>query len=206
MLSVLLVLLAGQEAAQTAVVNPAPVVEAAPQAADDLPIYRPREKIDGFSEAGDAAGHTGRVTVETVVQPDGSKGPVTVIASSRSDLLDAAAIETIAGATIRGRPEASRFQIVVEFLPSDIINMKCDEFARQVRWSQSAWPEAGPKETGIYTMSVGLMAILASQDGAGVEAMLRPAREMEGLWPRILADCERQPNRPYIQVLAGRFR
>lgn len=202
MLSILLVLLAGQDPAPAAAADPAPVVEAAPA---ELPIVRVPREVDGYSEAGWAAGHTGDVVVEVPVQPDGAKGAVTVVESSRSDLLDAEAVRMITEATLRPPAEASRYRFTVRFNPVDVLHMKCEAFVRNNRWLQTTWPETPTKDLPIYSMSVGAMVILGSDRG-GMDAMLRPAREMEGKWPRLISDCERQPNRVYLQVLAGHFR
>jgi TonB family protein len=184
-------------------VDSSSVVE--PVIAPELPVRRHPRAVDGYSEAGDAAGHTGRVIVETIVQPDGTIGPVTVVQSSRSDLLDAEAIQTIATARIAGRPDPIRYHIVVNFNPTGILDMKCEEFTRQVRWYQSVWPESSPGDMTIYTMSVGAMALVARERSGSVDAMLAPARKMEAEWPGLMADCERQPNRVYLQVLNARL-
>lgn len=203
MIATLVMLLAWQEPlATTQEAVPLAEAVAASSDAQELRIHRQR-RIDGFSEAGDAAGHTGEVIVEVIVQPDGSMGPVTVVESSRSELLDAEAIRLIATARITARSEPMRYHIPVEFLPSGILDMKCDEFTRQVRWHQSVWPEAEPKAMKIYTMSVGAMTAIAPN--TSVDAMLGPVRRMDGAWPGIIADCERQPDAVYLRVLNARI-
>lgn len=201
MISVLMASVFREPAARPADTSPVPEAVSAPE----LPVHRLPRPVDGFSEAGDAAGHTGRVVVEIIVQPDGTIGPVTVVQTSRSELLDAEAVSGIASARITGRPQPMRYHIVVNFNPTGILDMKCDEFTRQVRWYQSAWPDSSPRDMTIYTMSVGTMALVARERSGDLEAMLAPARRMDAEWPRLIADCERQPDRIYVQVLNARL-
>jgi len=201
---ILLLLLTGQDPALPVALEPAPpVVEAAVPAAPEaaLPV-RPVRPVSGYSEAGLAAGHTGTAVVEVDVQPDGTKGQVAIAVSSRSDLLDAEAISMITGATLRPQAVPTRYRIEVKFDPSNFLEMKCRDFALQSRWFAATWPEKSPTETTLYRASVGAMTLVAMNGGAaGVEA-LRPVREMEAQWPRLIVECEREPDRPYLQMLA----
>lgn len=206
MFSIVLALLTVQDPAGP--VAPAPVApsvaETAPAA---LPVVRVRP-IETHSEAGMAAGHSGSAIVEVDVQPDGTKGEVLLVGSSRSDILDAEAVSLITEATLRAPASASRYRIEVAFKPYNYLEMTCRSFALHARWFQQTWPERSVKDSALYTASVGLMTLaLMGEGGTGnVQAMLRPAREMEATWPRLISECERQPNRPYGQVLARLMR
>ena len=83
MLTLLLALIALQDAPTVPAETGPPLVE----------IPGP---IERRAPAAEALGHTGDVTVEVVVQRDGSQGPVTVVESSRSALLDAEAARLVA--------------------------------------------------------------------------------------------------------------
>ena len=50
--------------------------------AAELPLVEIPGPIERRAREAEALGHTGDVTLEVVVQPDGSKGPVTVVASA----------------------------------------------------------------------------------------------------------------------------
>lgn len=212
MLSIVMMALALQDAGAAAEA-PAAQAQAAQeqaQAAAEAPaaprVVSARRPIDGYSEAGDAAGHTGEVVVEADVLPDGRFGPATVVASSRSPLLDAEAVEIMTEARVAAPAEPYRLRATINFNPTDILNMKCDEMVRQVRWYEAAWPERDFKAPTIYTMSVGLLAIVHMGESSDVREMLAGARKVEQAWPQIVADCERQPSRPYMQVLGARTR
>lgn len=206
MLSILLALLTVQDPADpVAAVPGAPAVsEAVAEAttvAAVLPVVRVRP-VETHSEAGMAVGHTGSAIVEVDIQPDGTKGAVMLVESSRSDILDAEAVSLITEATLRAPPTASRYRIEVAFKPYNFLEMTCRSFALQARWFQQTWPEKSVKDTTLYTASVGLMTVAAMGRGGGTEQMLRATRGMEATWPRLITECERQPDRPYGQVLA----
>lgn len=195
MISILLLMLAAQDPAPVPVETPPPAVEAT--ALPGLPLVTVRP-IETHSDAGLAVGHAGSVFVEVDVQPDGTKGEVALVESSRSDILDAEAVALVSGATLRGQAEPTRYRIEVKFEPYNFLEMNCRSFALQARWFQTTWPEKDVKDTTLYTASVGLVTIM---NQGGPTAMLRGVREMPAKWPRIISECERQPNRPYAQVL-----
>ena len=158
MFSILLALLAVQDPVAPAPVA-APVAEVVTEAAASpaaLPVVRVRP-IETNSEAGMAAGHSGSATVEVDMQPDGTRGEVLLVESSRSDILDAEAISLITGATLRAPESASRYRIEVVFQPYGFLEMTCRSFALQARWFQQTWPEKSVKDSTLYTASVGLM-------------------------------------------------
>lgn len=199
MISILLLMLAAQDPAPAPADAPQAAVEA--PAAPGLPLLTVRP-IKTNSEAGQAVGHAGSIFVEVDVQPDGTKGEVALVESSRSDILDAEAVALISGATLRGQAEPRRYRIEVKFEPYNFIEMSCRTFALHARWFEATWPEKEAKDTTLYTASVGLVTIMGMNQGGGnTTEMLRGVREMPAKWPRIVSECERQPNRPYAQVL-----
>lgn len=203
MFLILMMLLAPQDApvAAPALLEPDVVVaEQAVTAPVILPVVTVRP-VKTNSEAGMAVGHTGPVIVEVDVQPDGTKGAVVVAETSRSDILDAEAVSMITDATLRPPATASRYRIEVVFEPYNFLEMTCRSFALQARWFQQTWPEKSVKDTTLYTASVGIVSLAAMGRNAGTDAVLRGARQMEATWPRLITECERQPNRPYAQVL-----
>lgn len=201
MISILLTL-AAQDPAPAPGETPPPVVEApAAEGASPLPLITVRP-IETNSDAGLAVGHTGSVFVEVDVQPDGTKGEVALVESSRSEILDAEAVALVSGATLRGQAEPTRYRIEVKFEPYNFLEMTCRDFALQARWFERTWPEKDVKDTTLYTASVGLVTIMSmNEGGSNSMAMLRGVREMPAKWPRVVSECERQPNRRYGQVL-----
>jgi len=185
---------------------PASSATAGPLAEAPRVVVR-REPLVSFSERGDAAGHTGRATVEATLGTDGKFTDAVVVESGRSEFLDSDAIQTVLDAGVGRNPaEAMRVRMSVEFRPTDALTMKCDEFTRQVRWYEAAWPERTFKDTIIYVMTLGYEFLLTRQAGANVNDSLSLARTFEPAFERTLAECERYPNRGYLDVLHRQMR
>jgi TonB family protein len=205
-ISILMLMLAAQDPAPAALPEPAtPVAEAMVDAPAALPVLTVRP-VETSSEAGQAAGHFGSVIVELDMQPDGTKGEVTVAETSRSELLDAEAVSLISDARLRPPATATRYRIEVEFQPYNVLQMNCRDFSRHALWFQQTWPDKNVKDTSLYSMSTGAMTALAMNRPGGAMEMLRPTREMEATWPRLITECERQPDQRYLRVLAVMMR
>lgn len=172
-------------------------------AAVDLPLVEIAGPIERSAPEAEALGHVGNVTLEVVVQPDRSKGPVTVVSSSRSDLLDTEAAQLVAEADFRAPAEATRYRVTIGFQGADDA-MSCRSMARQVRWFEQTWPERPRQEMPVFKMSSGLLLF-----GWAPEAPTRESartavnleRRFEAEFLDLVAACERQPERPYYPML-----
>ncbi|MEY4556279.1 MAG: Gram-negative bacterial TonB protein C-terminal [Pseudomonadota bacterium] len=167
------------------------------------PLVEIPRPIERRAPEAEALGHTGDVTVEVVVQPDGSKGPVTVVETSRSDLLDAEAARLVAEAGFRAPAEATRYRVTVGFQGADEA-LTCAAMARQVRWFQQAWPERPLKEMALYQMSSGILLVAGapatpSRDSVRAAINLRERLEVE--FPMLADQCEREPERAWYPML-----
>lgn len=190
MLPVLLALIALQDA-------PAVPTEAGP------PLVEIPGPIERRAPEAEALGHTGDVTVEVVVQPDGSKGPVTVVETSRSDLLDAEAARLVAEAGFRAPAEATRYRVTVGFQGADEA-LTCAAMARQVRWFQQTWPERPLTEMPLYSMSSGLLLVAgapAAPSRESVQAAVNLRARLEVEFPMLAEQCEREPERAWYPFL-----
>ena len=188
MLTVLLALIALQDTA--------PVVADPPLVEIPGPIERRAPEAEAF-------GHTGDVTVEVVVQPDGSKGPVTVVESSRSDLLDAEAARLVAEAGFRAPAEATRYRVTVGFQGADEA-LTCAAMARQVRWFQQTWPERPLKDMALFNMSSGILLVAgvpAAPNRDTARAAVTQRQRLEAEFPALADQCEREPDRPWYPML-----
>lgn len=170
-------------------------------------VYPPLVEIPGPIERrapeAEALGHTGDVTVEVVVQPDGSKGPVTVVESSRSDLLDAEAARLVAEAGFRAPAGATRYRVTVGFQGADEA-LTCAAMARQVRWFQQTWPERPLKEMALFNMSSGILLVAgvpAAPNRDTARAAVNQRQRLEAEFPALADQCEREPDRPWYPML-----
>ena len=179
----------------------APVSAVVAEAA--LPLVEIPGPIERRSRAAEAVGHTGDVTLEVVVQPDGSKGPVTVVKSSRSDLLDAEAARLVAEAGFRAPTVATRYRVTVGFQGADEA-LTCAAMTRQVRWFQQVWPDRPLREMPLFYMSSGLLLVAGSpespnRDTAGAAVAL--GQRLEAEFPMLADQCERDPERAWYPLL-----
>ncbi len=177
---------------------------AAPDPDEPLPVVRPRQAVTGQNDEAYALGHTGSVKLRFTVQPDGTRSAPEVIETSRSDLLDADAVALLEGATVKTPETASIYEIEVEYLPYDIVDLKCDSAARQTRWFQETWPQRSIKDMSLYSISSGLMLIGGGELSRGQTA--RNFTEFEAGFLDIIATCEAEPGRRYGDVLGAWMR
>lgn len=162
-----------------------------------------RQTLNGQAPEAEALGHTGKVRLEVTVQPDGTRGPVTVVESARSDLLDQAAIALIEQASIRAPTNPTRYRATVEFTGADE-GITCATMARQVRWYEQAWPERSARDTAIYSMSSGLLLLAGTPDTPSRASAQSAADRMQRLrdnFGQLVEGCEREPERPYFRYL-----
>lgn len=169
----------------------------------DPPLVEIARPIERRAPEAEALGHTGDVTLEVVVQPDGSKGPVTVVESSRSDLLDAEAARLVAEGGFRPPAQATRYRVTVGFQGADD-SLTCAAMARQVRWFQQTWPERPLKDMALYQMSSGILLVagspaLPSRDSA--QAAVNQRQRLEAEFPMLAEQCEREPDRAWYPLL-----
>ncbi|MGH7025836.1 TonB family protein [Brevundimonas sp.] len=165
--------------------------------------------MPGFSEAGKAAGHTGSALIEVSFQPDGAAESVKIVESSRSDLLDAEALAAVGEAKIPAGSEVRRFLLTVQFNPTGILETKCDEFVRQLRWYEAAWPERTREDAPIYTATVGFVVLARSRaEGvrAGLEAAVGQGAKIRSAYDATIEQCESKPQQSYLQLLSRLMR
>lgn len=168
-----------------------------------VPLVEIPGPIERRAPEAEALGHTGDVTVEVVVQPDGSKGPVTVVETSRSELLDAEAARLVAEAGFRPPPEATRYRVTVGFQGADDA-LTCAAMARQVRWFQQTWPERPLKDMALFNMSSGILLVAgapAAPNRETARAAINQRQRLEAEFPALAEQCEREPDRPWYPML-----
>lgn len=174
-----------------------------PPVVAEPPLVEIPGPIERRAPEAEALGHTGDVTVEVVVQPDGSKGPVTVVESSRSDLLDAEAARLVAEAGFRAPAEATRYRVTVGFQGADEA-LTCAAMARQVRWFQQTWPERPLKDMALFNMSSGILLVAgvpAAPNRDTARAAVNQRQRLEAEFPALADQCEREPDRAWYPML-----
>lgn len=180
-----------------------PSDRATPAPVTDPPVVEIPRPIERRAPAAETLGHTGEAMVEVLVRPDGSKGPVTVVQSSRSDLLDAEAARLVAEAGFRAPAGATRYRVTVGFQGADEA-LTCAAMARQVRWFQQTWPERPLKEMALFNMSSGILLVAgvpAAPNRDTARAAVNQRQRLEAEFPALADQCEREPDRPWYPML-----
>lgn len=174
-----------------------------PAASTEPPLVEIPGPLERRAPEAESLGHTGDVTLEIVVQPDGSKGPVMVVVSSRSDLLDAEAARLLAEAGFRAPAQATRYRVTVGFQGADEA-LTCAAMARQVRWFQQAWPERPLKDMALFNMSSGILLVAgvpAAPNRGTARAAVNQRQRLEAEFPALAEQCEREPDRAWYPLL-----
>jgi TonB family protein len=118
------------------------------------------------------AGEYGEVSLRIIVGEDGRVSEPTVVVSSRSALIDAAAMAATAGMRFTpaqdaaGTPIALPIRVSVEFpniTRAGIATYRCDQFARDVDWWQRTWP--ADKRDRIRDTMAGLVVVYDLRNG-----------------------------------------
>lgn len=173
------------------------------QPAVEPAVVELRQTLNGQALEAEALGHTGKVKLEIPVQPDGTKGTAAVVETSRSEMLDQAAIDLLQQANIRAPATPTRYRVTVEFTGADDA-ITCGAMARQVRWYEQAWPERSATDTAIYSMSSGLLLLAGTPDTpsrASVQSVTDRMQRLRDNFGQLVEGCEREPERPYFRYL-----
>lgn len=134
------------------------------------------------------AGHQGTVVVAITVQPDGTLTDARIIESSRSPLLDKAALDATAAATVdlaqRPRkavtvnPEFPFYNVSLVAPARGLAQLTCADFVADVRWFEQAWPERKRQDVRDYQVMLAPFLYAAVQTPTK-EAMLQSGRAIQ---------------------------
>lgn len=178
--------------------------------ADGNPMYA--ERVEPlFSDAARAAGEHGKVVIDGKIGADGGLIDAVVTTSSRSAMLDAAALEAATASRYRpyrdgaGKPIALPVRLPFGFdnyrTPGPgggILRYRCDQFVRDESWWVATWPADEKRE--FYTMMLGLSAL--SQGMLSEPAKLR--EKMAAFDLRYAAaglECAARPEKLFVDVM-----
>lgn len=152
-----------------------------------------------------AAGAHGKVVVTGIIGSDGSVTQARIVTSSRSDLLDAAALDRVRAGRFAPARDADGNAIAVvgsfpfQFSNTDLpgrnfdvlLRYRCDQFVRDQDWWGATWPATARDE--LYTMTLGLKTI-----AGGFKA---DSGDFSKHWADAVEACRKQPDAIFIDVL-----
>ncbi|WP_284125745.1 energy transducer TonB [Parerythrobacter aestuarii] len=160
-------------------------------------------------EEAKALGHHGAVRIAGTIMPDGSIGNAEVSASSRSTILDAAALEAVKGwryaapFDLQGEPASYDVVFALDFgqgkdggsYLSGIETYRCEAFIKEYDWWRSAFPEADPDDYDLRKMLIGaefLVAISKSGDTKGFKDRME---RWNGKFAKTIEGCRKRPRK-----------
>lgn len=150
-----------------------------------------------FPEEARVAGHHGAVIVAVTVAPSGTITDVAVTTSSRSPLLDAAAIDAARRSTFKagispgGEPVSGTVTLRYDFDDRAFDTYRCDQAVRDFAWWSSAWPDRDDVLKHRIGMQAWARALLKS--GYSPRASEKASRIFEQGWGKALATCSATP-------------
>ncbi|WP_419319400.1 energy transducer TonB [Caulobacter sp. ErkDOM-E] len=156
-----------------------------------------------------AQGHYGTVGVAGVIDESGSIVDLTVSQSSRSPILDAAALSGVSkwkftpALDPNGQPVSKKFRTEVEFDPLDLADLPlytCQKVTVETVWYMQAFPEKGNNESRMYSLLRGMGAIL----GRG-EIPSDPA-QFKKVWDKTIDACRTLPRAPFVKKFVEQAR
>lgn len=148
------------------------------------------------------AGHQGSVLVRFQVMEDGRPGEAEVLSSSRSPLLDRAALRGLRQLRFQpaqnaaGEPVMATAQLRMDFLEWPEPGHRCDALGRQVSWTREAWAEL-PKEQW-RLLAPHLQFVLAPGETLPATEPERAALLERAA--RVAAACAATPARAFAEV------
>lgn len=159
-----------------------------------------------YPEEARAAGHHGTVQVTVTIAPSGAIADVAVTATSKSPLLDAAALDAARRSTFRpavgpgGEPTGGMLTLDYAFDGRVFSGYRCDQAARDFAWWTSVWPDRDDPMKRTIRQLVWAREFLETKYGA--RASQRNLRLFEEGWAKALATCNAAPTAMFADALS----
>lgn len=168
--------------------------------------------IPEIPEAARAAGHFGKVRIVGIIGIDGRFSETTIATSSRSDILDTAALAAAQAAVFEpardanGEPLAIRVVMPFEFSNAKsagkgggALRYKCDQFARDYDWWFKTWP--ADEKDDFYYLVLGLTTTAQLHAGKLDASNVRATTEgFEARWKKAVKTCQAKPDKLFLDV------
>lgn len=149
-----------------------------------------------------AQGHYGTVRVAGVIDETGSVVNASISQSSRSPILDAAALSGVSdwkftpALDSEGHPVSKKFQTDVDFDPLDMADFPsytCRKVTVETDWYMQAFPEKGNNESRMYPLVLGMGAIL------GRAEIPSDPTKFKNAWDKTISACRSSPRAIFIK-------
>lgn len=157
------------------------------------------------------AGHQGTVVVEVKILANDTIATPVVKTSSRSPILDQAAIATVQqtkfahGTDSDGNPADTTIAIPVKFRKDSSVDLNeklCDDFVVDYQWFAQTYPELKPQKMTIYSLTLGLLVMQKNN----IDEKLTLAKNYDKAFLKTYADCETNLTSKFMPTLLGNIK
>lgn len=156
-----------------------------------------------------AAGHFGKITLSGVITPEGRVVEPRIEESSRSELLDRAALAEFASQEFaparnrKGEAVATRVRMQIEYdktlsATGGLLGYSCADFTTDMDWYEAAFPERTAGDLDLYD----LLVRFRSRGLADPNARRRAVEAHGEDWAQARAACRERPGELFIDQLS----
>lgn len=168
-----------------------------------------------YPEAARAIGAHGTVVVSGTVSIDGKFEDLRVSTSSRSTILDEAALTAARGAIFSPAIDANHAKIAAPYEMTrefygyqssrpggGLQYYRCHAFVRDMDWWHANWPEVGYEKDQLYTMILGIDFIVGMQSPGFRASDLKRGNEIFAKnWQATIDACRAKPDALFIDTM-----
>lgn len=174
-------------------------------------IQKPRmveSKPLEYPEDAKKLGHQGTVVVQFTVLSNDTISTPTIKTSSRSSILDQAAISFVQqikfahGTDDQGNATDTAVALPVSFrkdASSDLSEKTCADFVIDYQWFTQTFPEQSVKDMTVYQLTLGLLVLQKST----TDEKLKLARNFGMSFQKTYSDCDSNRDLKFMQTLLG---
>lgn len=193
-------------------------VKVATRAKFPFMIGRGPKRISGteaeMPQAAKLAFHNGKVVVGLRIDPEGLPADLKVVSSSKSDLLDNAALAAVAASRyerpvdLQGRPASFEMQIEQNFSQAEqgggsyltgLKSYRCDTFIGELDWWTAAHLGEKVSKLEFYAFMGGLSFVAPDALGWGKSDFLSLARRHPVAWEKAVQQCRKEPGSRFLE-------
>jgi TonB family protein len=155
-----------------------------------------------YPEVAKKEGHQGTVKIRLSINAEGAVDGAEVVESSKSALLDAAAIELTKSWNFspaidsEGHSVSTKALVPIEYVKDSIADLPsktCSDFNSDVKWFKSVYPDKPIAEMRIYNLSLGALVV-----GSGsTSQMIEISKKFKKAYEKTLVRCADKPDENY---------
>jgi TonB family protein len=163
-----------------------------------------------YPAAAKAEGHQGTVKIRLSVNTEGMVEDAEVIESSRSSILDAAALEQVKAWKLSPALDADDKPVAVKVVApiqyakdsgAELIDKTCMDLNTDVKWFRSVYPDKPISDMRIYNLSLGVLAV-----GAGsVSNILETSKKFRNAFEKTVERCAEKPDEKYWENIKSKM-